>query len=404
MLAKTLPLILLCLAAPLAAAQQPETAIELVEGNEPTLVHYGAHTVGGQISPGTDLDLLTFQGDAGDSVRVRLRSHTNGFDPQIQVYDPSFALLDSSWCDGKSSFNATTCTVALDLPNLPASGTYTIVLSDVGVNEAGAYVFQIERFLPKIPYPGIPSGPTLLQSVLPSTDFDHLRFEGNAGSIVVVNVTSTSNGLDPLFELVDPSGAISASAWCDGKSSFNATMCSISQQLPLPLTGTYTLVLSDVGSDETGNVNISVTCILGNCASTPAGLTRDVPTASLSAGGTQNLALDGGPARAGQPFLVLGSASGHCPGQPLTPDTCLPLNADPYFAFTLNRPFQPPMSSSTTALDGAGQAGVTLTVPPGSPAALAGLTLTHAFLSFHGPPSAATLDFTSNPVTLELVP
>lgn len=400
----TLALITLTLAASVAQAQQLETAIEIVEGNEPTPIHYGAHTTGGIITPGTDIDILTFHGEAGDSVRMRLRSHTKAFDPQIQVYDPSFALLASNWCDGKSGISATYCTVALDIAPLPQTGTYTILLSDVGVNEVGVYVLQLERFLPELPAPGIPNGQTLVETISPSTDFDHLTFEGNAGSIVVIQLQGLTKGLDPQLELVDPSGAVIAAPWCNGKSGISATTCSLTLQEILAQTGTYTVILSDVGSDEVGSVNLSVTCILGNCAVTPAGLTRDVPTVSLSAGGAQSLTLDAGPSRGFQPFLLLGSASGFCPGQPLTPDTCLPLNADPYFAFTLNRPFQPPLSTTTTSLDAAGKANVAIQVPQNSPAALVGLKLTHAFLSFVGPPSANTLDFTSNPVELELVP
>lgn len=383
---------------------QPETPIQVVEANEPTVLHYGAHALGGVISPATDVDLMTFQGEAGDSVRIRLRSLSNGFDPQIALYAPDFSLVKTAWCDGSGPPTAKACTLALDVAPLPMDGDYRLVITDVGFNESGAYVLQLERFLPRLPPPGIPNNVTILESIAPSTDFDHLRFEGTSGSIVLIAVQSLSDGLDPQVELVAPDGSVVHAQGCSGSSPPTAKKCSFSFQTALPMDGTYTLVLSEGGSDESGSVNVSVTCLLGNCAYSPAGLTVDVPQVSLSTGGGQALLLDAGPTCAQHPYLVMGSATGVCPGLPLTTDLWLPLSPDAYFYFTLNRPFQAPFSATSTTLDGAGKATVTLQVPAGSPAALVGLKLRHAFVSFAGAPSIPGIGFVSNPVELELTP
>lgn len=130
-------------------------------------------------------------------------------------------------------------------------------------------------------------------------------------------------------------------------------------------------------------------------------LAADLVALSIGAGGTQTLALCAGPAFAGMPYLLLGSASGTSPGVPVSPET-LPLNLDAYLLATIVNPQAPPLTGALGLLNPDGAATASFTLPPGGPApALAGTTLHHAFLVLNGSFGAV---FTSDPVALALLP
>jgi hypothetical protein len=119
-------------------------------------------------------------------------------------------------------------------------------------------------------------------------------------------------------------------------------------------------------------------------------------------GGAQELALDAGPAHAGEVYWMFGSLAGTSPGIPLG-GVVLPLNWDPYLALTLNHPTAGAFTGffSTLTPDGGGAAALTL---PGSlSASLVGLTAHHAYLAFDDL-LAGSISFASNAVPLAFVP
>ncbi|MBN2191338.1 MAG: FG-GAP repeat protein [Polyangiaceae bacterium] len=135
----------------------------------------------------------------------------------------------------------------------------------------------------------------------------------------------------------------------------------------------------------------------------PLTLTAEAHTISLRTGGGQILNLDarnekqGGPL-ALTPYVVLGSLSGTEPGLRVGSFT-LPLNPDPYFAFTVNHPNTPLLSHTVGVLDHEGRATAAVTLPAGLPGAAAGTTLHHAFVVVD-----KGVELVSNAVPLTLVP
>jgi hypothetical protein len=102
---------------------------------------------------------------------------------------------------------------------------------------------------------------------------------------------------------------------------------------------------------------------------------------SVSSGGSQELQLHGGLDAAGQPYLLLGSASGTSPGVALGAHE-LPLVPDGYTSLTLAAPNAPPLASSFGQLDTFGIGHASFTLAPGGDTALVGLKLYHAFAVF----------------------
>ncbi len=131
-------------------------------------------------------------------------------------------------------------------------------------------------------------------------------------------------------------------------------------------------------------------------------LTLDVHEISLMDGGVQNLRIDMGPKHAGKSFWFAGSATGSAPGIN-TPVGVIPLNFDPYFAFSAVHPFTNPLKPGGIGfLDGSGCAELKFVLAPGSDPFFEGTTIHHAFGLMD--PDTGLLTFFSNsvPVTLRL--
>ena len=145
------------------------------------------------------------------------------------------------------------------------------------------------------------------------------------------------------------------------------------------------------------SIHATVTGTSGACSS----LIADVNAVSLSAGGAQNLALQAGPAHAGDLYFFLGSITGVTPGFQYGGLT-IPLNIDPYFLLLLLDPAASPVANGFNSLDTGGQGLARLTLPPAMDPTLAGITVHHAYVVL----DSATLNpvFASNPVQVLLDP
>ena len=122
-------------------------------------------------------------------------------------------------------------------------------------------------------------------------------------------------------------------------------------------------------------------------------------TIASTTGGAQSLSLRTGAARAGDAYLVVGSATGTTPGTPLGGGATLPLVVDPYTLQTtgLGAPIAAPLG--VLGPDGEAESVFFATQPVA--AAFVGLTVWHAALTF----DLVTFEvFATNAVAVELVP
>jgi hypothetical protein len=122
---------------------------------------------------------------------------------------------------------------------------------------------------------------------------------------------------------------------------------------------------------------------------------------SLAEGGTQQLSLEAGAAHAFDLYFLLGSASGSAPGLPVD-GFVLPLNVDAYLLATLHG--DGPLVGALGLLDGDGRGQAAVQVPLGLSPVLAGLTLSHAFLTLEFVGAVPFVGFVSGAETLTLVP
>jgi len=128
------------------------------------------------------------------------------------------------------------------------------------------------------------------------------------------------------------------------------------------------------------------------------------PALSLTEGGTWVFRIDGGAARANEPYLLLGSLAGTQPGVMLA-QTIWPLTLDPYMHLLISHPGSSPLHGGWGILDDAGQSIAALTIPAGLSTAWAGLSLYHAVAIYDDAqprPYGSVPVVQSGPVTVEI--
>ena len=94
---------------------------------------------------------------------------------------------------------------------------------------------------------------TVNSGIADVVEVDSYRFQGVAGDPVRIVISTSTGGLDPEMELRGPAGAVLQTASCNGGS---FSTCSVNLDFTLTSTGTYTLNVSDINADETGNYSL----------------------------------------------------------------------------------------------------------------------------------------------------
>ncbi len=375
-----------------ASADQPESSIPCDESAEPQIIAYGQSTEGCSIGETVDLDRFEFLGTAGDQIHLAVDSTGGVMDPLVEMFDPDGLPFFTDSCNNG-------CTLMADL-TLPKTGVYSLNISDLFGDNTGDYVLQIERVPPRVPPPGVAYNTPVNDSIGNNTDYDFFQFQGVAGTMIRIAIDALNTILDPATQVIQPSGAV-----LDGSETFCFNGCTLIIDLTLEETGPHILRISDQDQDNFGPYLLTINCLIGTCTDIPLGLTADVNAISVSAGGTQNLALDAGIANAGDRYALVGSMSGFTPGVDLGNGLLLPLNPDNYFVLTLLTATSgglPPQNNFFGTLDASGKANADLTLPSDSNPAFAGLILHHAFLVLPNNTRGGTFSFASNPVSLSL--
>ncbi len=240
---------LLCLSVALGSAQESQAPCS--DGQVPMCYGEWADC---SISPATDVDVYQFIGVIGERVRVTIDGKTNNFDPRVEVYRP-----DNTFDSEKSCTASATCSL-IHTFTLTMDGLWTLVVSDLGGDNPGGYALDLQRLPPSWGVPTIDYGETKTISLGHGSDHDWLQFEGTMDTNIRITVNGLTNNLDPQIEVWDPLGGTSSkNCSASGTCSFTMTID------PVVADGTHYIAISDVGNDNTGSLNITLTCILGIC-------------------------------------------------------------------------------------------------------------------------------------------
>lgn len=241
-----------------------ESAVDVTGLTGAVGLAYGDHTLNAGTADIVDVDNYTFQGKAGDALRLVVSTTTAGFDPELVLRDPTGVILQTVSCDGRSGAFAGRCSAVLD-QTLSTTGGYFLNLSDLGANETGDYSLHLETNPPADNWTGFAYDTPLNETLGHLGDIDFLAFNGSAGTGVQITLASLTSGLDPNLEIWDPLGNLIDNVSCDGRSGAFAGRCSVAPELTLTETGIYKIGLNDLAWNEIGDYRLGVSCLFGDC-------------------------------------------------------------------------------------------------------------------------------------------
>ena len=148
------------------------------------------------------------------------------------------------------SFNPT---VNLDT-RLESGGTFSILISDIGSDDTGAYSLTIRSLNNLLGIIPLSFGQTVTGSIDSIGEMDAYSFQAQAGDMVRVRATTqggiTQGGITPHIELFDAQGKR-----LDRAFSFNPP---VNLDTRLESGGTFSILVSDFGSDDTGAYSLTL--------------------------------------------------------------------------------------------------------------------------------------------------
>jgi hypothetical protein len=207
-----------------------------------------------------DVDLYTFTAAVGESVTLTVGDLTgNAFGPRLVVYRPDGTVLAS---------DAGAAGTGLDLLNLAAAGTYTVMVRDDTNANVGEYALHFFRTPAAQPADvadgdggGLTSGQTLSAS-LTAGDLDAYTFTLQAGGGAVVRVSELgATTFGPRIDVFGPTGARLNTQTGAGAAVITLTNVAAG--------GTYTVVVRDSGDDNVGQYALALDAVTGGDTRAP---------------------------------------------------------------------------------------------------------------------------------------
>ena len=215
-------------------------------------------TMTGVLTPKADMDVYTFGGTAGDRVIITT-ADSNSSQAEIYLYPPGGEALEASSIGAFTSHRIER--------QLSATGTYTIVVQDSGLNSEGAYSISLAK-LPGATTSATDTDGGLLASgsykvgrLLNRADTDIYQFWGEKDARVLITTAGLTTDLQPEIYLYPDHGG-------DLIASDKGGLVNHQLEVLLPASGLYNIVVTDYANrHDDGYYSINMTMI-GATAST----------------------------------------------------------------------------------------------------------------------------------------
>lgn len=208
------------------------------------------------ISSPSQSDRWTFYGNAGNHVIITAVGTSGELSPEIFLYPPDGGSYEASSSENRIDYQ------------LKQTGQYTIVVSDLGMNDTGTYNISLLKIPGTVSSTADPDGgeitsdQTLSGTINVPSDLDAFQFSGSAGDRVIISTVVTSGELYEEIFLYPPDGG-----------TFEDSSSSSKIEHTLSQTGLYTIVVSDLLLSDLGDYNISLTIIPKGSSTTTSSTT-----------------------------------------------------------------------------------------------------------------------------------
>ena len=229
-------------------------------------LQFGGQPQAGTISSVAQSNSYTFGANAKDVVNFTVVAAGGGLSPKIDLYGPTGAVVSYNY-NGNPFGCSGGPTLELNSVTLPDTGTYTVLIADCSDTNTGTYTIFVQRTnnpagAINLQFGGQPQTGTI-GSVAQSNSY---TFGANAKDVINFTVVAASGGLSPKIDLYGPTGALLSYNYngnpfgCSGGTTLELN------NVTLPDTGTYTVLIADCSDTNTGNYSLSAQCF-GVCVS-----------------------------------------------------------------------------------------------------------------------------------------
>jgi hypothetical protein len=199
-------------------------------------------TISNAITSAAQSDAYTFYATNGEAVVLTAITSSGTLNADAFLYDPAGNYVGTSWVAGNKSYP------------LSATGLYTILVHDLMYASTGSYELNLRFSTGRCGTP-IECGQPLTGTISTVAQNDAYTFSATAGEAVVLTVMTSSGKLGSFADLYDPSGNLIG----------NDFQSLVTNSIPLPATGTYTIMVHDLIDVSTGSYAVCVTFTTGRC-------------------------------------------------------------------------------------------------------------------------------------------
>lgn len=203
-------------------------------------------TVSGEVTDPTKPVVYSFAGTAGNHVWIIMNDSEFWFESHLELYSPSGTELQ----------DAVGGTSAIEDFVLPESGTYEIRCSDDGWNNPGAFHLTLLKRPGATTFSGdmdggaLTSGQAVNASFQQPSDLDLYTFTAEAEDKITLVMHDDEFWMSSRWQLYGPDGTLVTEAQGD---------TAAVDKLPLTQTGQYFLICRDIGSNDTGAYELTLT-------------------------------------------------------------------------------------------------------------------------------------------------
>ncbi len=205
------------------------------------------------------LNTYTFNGTEGDVILVQVAVPDASFASFLRIYSGEGILL----CRDIASnlYNDVILTRCI----LPQDGVYTAI---VGCNSnshsclPGDYQLFVQRLNSPLNSVALRIGKTLPAVISLPGELDTYTFRAASADVVSVRMSSTGNKLDPFIHIYGNDGVELCKAYAI--SIYEDSTAEIAS-CTLPFSGTYALVASEYGANQTGSYSLELKCKSDSC-------------------------------------------------------------------------------------------------------------------------------------------
>jgi len=210
----------------------------------PTPISCG-QPITGSINIAGDQDRYTFSANANDAVTIRATGNNN---PDLKLYNSSNQLIASS--DEYIGYHFTKIDTVL-----PATGTYTVVISAWDSVSTGSYTLVWQRLNNPCNATQLQCGQNLSGSISTAAQQVYYSITLNAGDVLTARLIGVANQLHPCLELYGPNGTrLEYKPEVDTYHRY----CVINKTIATGGGGPYTIIVSDVDNNRTGDYKLVV--------------------------------------------------------------------------------------------------------------------------------------------------